>query len=195
MALATSSFYGGQTSQQHSLGVETSECNILNGGTAINNPTPSLSHTSRGPPTTSLVHLHSSSHNGSPVPQGYTNATFAGHEDSPGGQSPNVEKKDEGTVTTLKECKGVDVTPEVVPICGGEGGEKETEKPKEVRKLFPLFDMTTWARQAQQAGHTSSRIVKGNAPSRKRWVEEHEVYLLRNCVQQSSIGSSLADQE
>lgn len=169
MALAASSFYGGQTSEQHSLAVETSENNILNGGTTINNPTPSLSHTSREPARTTLVPLHSSD-NVSPVQLGYTNATFVENEDSPEGLSPSDEGKDEGAVTILKECKGVDVTPEVVPIGGG---EKEIEKPNEVRKLFPLFDMTTWARQARQMGHASSRIGKGNAPSRKRWVEGH----------------------
>ena len=168
MALAVSSFYGGQTCQQQRLDVESSEDNILDGGTAINNPISSLSHASHEPTSTSLVPLRSPSHNDSPVLQEYSSSPFAQYESSPGGQSPSGDERQEGTVAILKETKDVDVTPEVLPICGGGGGEKESGKPKEVRKLFPLFDMTTWTRQARQTSSASSQIGKENASSRKR---------------------------
>ena len=71
-------------------------------------------------------------------------------------------------ILAVKEHVDVDVTPEFSSSYGGGGGKaEEREKTKERRKLFPLFDTMTWAKQSQQEGQTP----KGNAPLRKRCVE------------------------
>ena len=178
MALATTSFYGGETRKRLAAeerdtkqgpGIDTPEYEVLSGGTAADGPPRSFSlhpcKPSSAPP------LYSSCLTDCPTLQGHSSSTEVPNTSSVESQSPSAELGELETDPTLavKKHVDVDVTPEFSCSYGGGGGraEEEREKTKEGRKLFPLFDTMTWTKQAQQEGHTP----KGNAPIRKRCVE------------------------
>ena len=180
MALTTSSFYGGETRKRlvaeerdtkQGLGIDTPEDEVLNGGTAASEPRRSFSLPSWKPARTSVSSLHSSSLTDCPTLQGHPCSTDIPNTSSVESRSPSAELGEQETdrILAVKEHVDVNVTPEFSCSYGGGGGgaEEEREKTKEGRKLFPLFDTMTWAKQSHQVGHTP----KGNAPLRKRGVE------------------------
>ena len=177
MALATTSFYGGETRKRlaaeerdtkQALGIDTPEDEVLSGGTAACEPPRSSLHPCK---PASVPPLHSSSLTDCPTLQRHSSSTEVPNTSSVESRSPSAELGEHETdrILAVKEHVDVNVTPEFSCSFGGGGGgaEEEREKTKEGRKLFPLFDTMTWAKQAQQEGQTP----KGNAPLRKRCVE------------------------
>lgn len=171
MALATTSFYGGETRKRlaaeerdtkQALGIDTPEDEVLIGGTAAVEPPRSSLYPCK---PASVAPLYSSSLADCHTFQGHSCSTQVQSTSSVESRSPSAELGERETDRILAVQEHVDVTPEFNG--GGGGAEEEREKTKEGRKLFPLFDTMTWSKQVQQEGHTP----KGNAPLRKRCVE------------------------
>ena len=177
--MATASFYRRETAQRLAAeeqgmkqppGMYTPKDNVPNGGMTADEPSCSLSLPACKSPRTSVPPLLSC--NDCPSQHGCSCSAEVPNTSSAHSQSPSADLEHKtDPILALKERADVDVTPEFSFNFGGggEGADEVREKAKEVRKLFPLFDVMTWSRQARQAGQTP----KGNAPSRKRWVDCH----------------------